>query len=124
MQLGRTFENRKGFTLIEIIVCLAILGIISVGVMVGLASSSKATISADQLDTGRALAESQMEYVKKMPFTSSYSPDTIPASYTGYSVSIGAVPAGQRDSLIQLITITVQRYGNTVTTLEDCKTRR
>jgi prepilin-type N-terminal cleavage/methylation domain-containing protein len=117
-------RRRKAFTLIEVIICLAILGIIAVGILGALTSSSKATITADLKDTGRALAQSQMEYVKKLTYSSTYAPDTIPASYAGYSASISAVPAVQRDSFVQLITITIQHNGQTITTLEDCKTRR
>jgi prepilin-type N-terminal cleavage/methylation domain-containing protein len=117
-------QRRKGFSLIEVIVSLAILSVISVGIMTALANASNSTVVADELDTARSLAQSQMEYVKKQAFSASYTPDAIPASYTGFSVSINAVPASQRDGLIQFITVTVQRYGNTVTTLQDCKARR
>ncbi len=116
-------KHQRGFTLIETLIALAIVGLLAVVFLGGLTSSSRGAISVDQIDTGRALAESQMEYIKKLPFLSSYTPDTIPATYSGYSVNIDTADALERDSLIQTVTVTVACSGKTVAVLQGCKVR-
>lgn len=117
-------KHQRGFTLIETLIALAIVGLLAVVFLGGLTSSSRGAISVDQIDTGRALAESQMEYIKKIPFQSSYTPDTIPAVYSGYSANIDASNALDRDALIQKITVTISCAGKSVYILQDCKASR
>lgn len=116
-------KSEKGFTLIEVLVGLTLISLLAVGYLSALTSSSTASIIIDRTDTARSLAQSQMEYIKKQPFASSYIQDAIPAEYTGYAVTINAAQAAERDSLIQTITITVTHNGQTITTLQDCKTK-
>lgn len=117
----------KGFTLIEVLIGMVIISLIAVGYLSALTASSKASMTTDQSDTARAIAQSQMEYVKEQSFSTNgnYNKDTtILSEYPGYDVlPIVGIPAAERDSLIQKITITVTYNGQTITTLEDCKTR-
>ncbi len=61
-------HNSKGFSLIEVIIALALLGIIGVAFLGGLFTASKATFIADERTTAESLARSQMEYVKDQDY--------------------------------------------------------
>jgi prepilin-type N-terminal cleavage/methylation domain-containing protein len=121
-------RNQKGFTLIEVLVAMAILGIVSVGFLSAMTTSTRAAISTDRMDTGRAIALSQMEYIKTLPFsaTGEYSiNEDIMSQYPGYSVPSPEVTSiSGRDALIQKITVSVICNGNTVSALEDWKVKR
>jgi len=116
-------KSEKGFSLIEVLVSLAIIGIVSVGFLSALANSSKASIKTDQIDTARTLAQSQMEYLKIQPYATTYIPESISNINCGYSASVATSSVVQRDSLIQKITVTISKDGSSVITLDGCKTK-
>jgi prepilin-type N-terminal cleavage/methylation domain-containing protein len=123
----RSIRKQQGFTLVEILVAMAILGVVSVGFIGGMTASSRAALRADQIDTGRAIAQAQIEWVKGQSFLSSgayTTNDIIMAQYPGYSVAIAASTASQRDAFIQKITVTVSHNGAVVKQLQDCKVKK
>jgi prepilin-type N-terminal cleavage/methylation domain-containing protein len=121
----RKNQKRSGFTLIETLISIALISIIVIGIMLGLATASKSLLASDNLQTARNLAESQMEYVRQLPYASSYEPASIPVDgdYIGFSVAIGTLDISDRDTNIQNITIVVSRYGNEITRLSSFKVR-
>ena len=56
--------SSRGFTLIEVLIALALMGIIAIAFLSGLSTSSMALIIADEHATAESLARSQMAYVK------------------------------------------------------------
>ena len=86
-------RRQKGFTIIELLVAMAILGIVAVGFLSALSSSSRAVVKADQMDTGRVISEAQMEWVKTQSFSSTgnYTANSsLMAQYPGDTVAIAA----------------------------------
>ncbi len=84
-------KNEKGFALIEVIIAVALLGIISVAFLGALATASKAIFVSDERATAESLARSQMEYIKIQDYdATSYDPAPIPDEYAGYSATIDA----------------------------------
>ncbi len=134
-------KNEKGFTLIEVIIAMALLGIISIAFLGALATASKALIIADERATAESLARSQIEYVKNQDYID-YSEDphevydeiTPPA---GFSLDFTAEPFDtdtglsynevggifDQDDGIQKITVTV-KHPDEVIILEGYKTLR
>jgi len=124
-------KNEKGIGLIEVLIALAILGIVAAAFLSGLATASRALIIADERTTAESLAKSQMEYVKGQSYADSYD-DSVPSDYTdaGYSAPIVVEPLPDPNDPgndlvgIQKITVTVSHHGKEVITLEGYKVDR
>lgn len=116
-------NSEKGFAFIETVVALALLGIIGVAFLNGLATSSKATVIANDEVTAVSLAQAQIEWVKKADYVyeaTGYSAAPIPSGqdYTGYSVQIDSAPLNSPDDGIQKITVTVKYWGEDAVQLD------
>lgn len=96
-------ENEKGFSLIEILISLAILGIIAVGLLTSLGMATKVLMSTDEGETARDLAVAEMEYIKRLRFE----PDatSYPASSSGVRNEVTYPDPGNLNK--QLITVSV-----------------
>ncbi len=121
--------SESGVTLIETLIALALLGIIAVTFLSGLATTSKAAFTTDERATAESLARSQMEWVKNVDYVYSateYSPAPVPGGkdYINYSAIIVAQPLHNPDDGIQKITITVERSDKVVITLDGYKVDR
>ena len=73
-------KDQKGFSLIEVVIAVALLGIIAAGFLSALATASKVLLIADERSTAESLARSQAEYVKNQDYEW-YNPSA-PPSYT------------------------------------------
>jgi prepilin-type N-terminal cleavage/methylation domain-containing protein len=114
----------KGFTLIEVLLSLALLGILVVVFLATFSTGSKVLILTDEQETAKNVAESQMEYAQEQPYATSYPAAPIGAEYPGYSANITTTNITSRDGNIQRITVTITRNGEQVTRLEGFKARR
>ena len=132
-------HNSRGFSLIEVVIAICLLGIIGVGLLSGLATASLALFTADERATAESLARSQMEYVKSQPYnTDNGTYETIDLTdfptYTTYTVYgynktaptlfarcwdpvSGSVSANETG--IQWITVTIEHHGKPITTSGD-----
>ena len=122
-------RSESGVTLIETLVALAIVGAIAVAFLSGLATTSKATIIADEQATAESLARSQMEWVKNADYVYSvteYSPASLPSNkdYVNYSAVITAEPLHVTDDGIQKITVTIKHFDKEVMKLKGYKVDR
>ena len=73
-------KKQKGFSLIEVLVALALLGVLAAGFLVALANSSSHSLTANIRATAESLARTQMESIKNEPYQTGAS--TNPALYT------------------------------------------
>ena len=122
-------KNERGLTLVEVVVAIALLAIVAVGSLRALTTVSKARFIRDERQTAMTLAGSQMEFVKKLGYASSYAPAPVTGDYAGYAVTINADNISARDGNIQRIRVIVSLQGKPVSmadnaTLEGYKVRR
>ena len=124
-------KMERGFSFIEVVIALGILGVIAVGFLSGLGTASKALLIADERETANNLAEAQIENIKKQAYDDTNNPPQyslmsgIPSSYSiDQPMVVRLDPDGDSfddDDGIQKITITVRHNGKEVLTLEDYK---
>ena len=149
----RAIRNEKGISLIEVIIAIALLGIIGLAFLGALSTASNAIFITDERATAESLARTEMEYIKRQSYCdddyipwayelpSGTSPigqfpdwwdsdHTLPDGYDNYSVTVSATSldpdedgTGDDDGL-RLITITVNHLGDEVITLEGYKSAR
>ncbi len=132
----KLFREQRGFSLIEILVALALLSMIGVAFLNGLFTTSKAVTVSQESVTAESLARSQMEYVKVQDYIlfEDYDPDDplkryelidIPADLAaaGYTVDIITPVVIISKSLpdkpfeLQSVTVVVKRNGKGIFTL-------
>lgn len=131
--------NESGVGILEILVALAILGLVAVAFLGGLTGVARATLISDEQATAESLARSEIEYVKSQDYVSAPwlyelpttppewdASHTLPAGYNGYTVNVTAelLDGHDPDDGIQKIIVTVNRNGEPVLTIEDYKVNR
>ena len=126
-------EAREGgFTILEALLALALVGIILVGILGALGTSSRATLIDDEQTTADNLAESQLEHVRDQAYDSTGNPPQysliggIPQGYSIGLVSTRLDPEGDGagdDDGLQKVVVTVQHRNSTVATLAAYKVR-
>ncbi|MBI4186344.1 MAG: type II secretion system protein [Chloroflexi bacterium] len=122
-------RRESGMTLIETVIALAVLGMIAVAFLTGLATLAKLTVTNDVRTTAESLALSQLEWAKKASYVyeaAGYSPAPLPGGqdYSGYSALVTAAPLRSPDDGIQRITVTIKRLDKGIVSLEGYKVDR
>jgi type II secretory pathway pseudopilin PulG len=132
----------RGQILIEVLIALAVMGMISVVFLGALYTSLHAARITDERSVGFTLATSQMEYVKTLPYSDiewAYSvddasaqpasellkptwwddnmPAPLDAEYAGYTVEVSATSIDGLEEDIREITATAFHHGAEVFTL-------
>ncbi|OGN95225.1 MAG: hypothetical protein A2Y89_02435, partial [Chloroflexi bacterium RBG_13_51_18] len=108
----------KGTSILEVIVALALLGIIGVLFLGSAVNSTNARYTADERASAKILAESIIDTVKKMEYASAYE-ITIPDEFTGYTADITV--DNMANSNIQKVTVVIEHRDRDVLTLENYK---
>lgn len=139
-------KKENGFSLVEVLVGLVIIGIIAAGFLLAIATAYKANIIADERTTADSLARAQMESVKAQTYIEAEDDSeviyiklaVIPDGYeiwsvnrTGETEDIIGVPwdsqngtAAVNDDGLQKIKLIIKHNGKEVLTLEDYKVDR
>jgi prepilin-type N-terminal cleavage/methylation domain-containing protein len=137
--------SSRGFTLIEVVIAIALIGIIAVAVLSALSTASISLIIADKRATAESLARSQLEFVKNQDYID-YSESghedydvicDVVECPEDYTVEVVAEPIDpdtyqpypyiegegrfQQDDGIQKITVIVSYDGKEVITMEGYK---
>ena len=124
----------RGVGFIEVIIALAILGLVAAAFLNGLSTSLNTVVISDEGSTALALAQGQMEYVKSQDYDEIIDPpqytENTSITPNGYTVEISAArldPASDGsddDHGIQQITIIIRRQSKEIFTLVDYLVKR
>lgn len=140
----KAFQGRsRGFTLIEVLIAIALMGIIAIAVLGALSTASAALITADKRATAESLARSQMEFAKNQPYEDAEEAEAtyeeiapIPDGYSIWSYnrtdkivpSVIGIPwnsgnntAANSDTGLQKIKLVIRRDNIDIITLEGYK---
>ena len=123
--MSRFKRNKKGFTLIEVLIAGVILAVVLVGFLQGLNVTLLGTDRDSKMNSAQHLAQSQMEYIKSqtfnisacdestsLPYEKSHDFDLPENSNYAVEIAVDPDPHWQNCSTMQLITVTVS-YNNT-----------
>ncbi|MDD5591008.1 MAG: type II secretion system protein [Dehalococcoidales bacterium] len=136
-------RSEKGFTLIMVLVAIAILGLVAAIFAGGISTGAKGVAVSDERATAESLARSQMESIKNQSYIY-YSDDPhdtyeIISTPAGYSIDLDVIPFDpdtatpysesngifDGDDGIQKVTVTIDHNDKeAVFTLEDYKVDR
>jgi prepilin-type N-terminal cleavage/methylation domain-containing protein len=124
-------QTQKGFTLIEVLLAIALVGILGAAIPGALSTANKTTIVGNDHTTAECLARSQMDYIQSQPYDSA---NTTPVYNilsnlpTGYSIVTPMAtrldPKGDgtaNDDGLQEINVTVKKGTTVIFTLVDYK---
>lgn len=119
-------KNQDGFSMLEVLLSLALISILVTGILSALSTSSRATITNDVQTTAQNLAEGQIEYVRNQTYDNDNPPEylvlaDVPAGYNVVCNVIRLDPEGDGsddDDGLQKIAVTVSFNGVIATTLE------
>jgi prepilin-type N-terminal cleavage/methylation domain-containing protein len=143
-------EREKGFSLLEVMLAIALMGIVAVAFLGALATGSKAIFIADERATAESLARTEMEYVRNQDYSGAPwaydlpsgtppadpptwwdedNPHTLPEGYNGYTVDVSAVPLHviggyPVDDGIQKIIVVITHQDKEIFTLEGYRSAR
>jgi len=124
--------GESGVTLIEILISLAIMGMILFTFVDSLGTAARASFIIDERSTANSLAKRQMEYIKDQEYDGVNNPpqyDVLTSLPSSYSINVSSTRIdsegdGPDDDGIQKIVVTVSHADKIVITLEDYKVDR
>ena len=140
-------KGERGFSIIEVLIALAVLGIVAVSFLMAINTTTQAVFIADEKATAESIARSQLEYVRQQEYEAAEYDDValyVPISgfQEGYSIwsvdrnddadnpveGVLAVPwdsetdeAVSEDVGLQRIKLVIKHYDSTVLIIEGYK---
>lgn len=120
--------REKGITMIEAVIALAIIGLVTVAFLSGLATASKGTILSREQTTAESLVRSEIEYVRSCTYD--YYASTYPVD-SGLTIPVGWVvplpvvePVHASDDGLQKVTVSAEHNGEAILSITIYKADR
>jgi type II secretory pathway pseudopilin PulG len=106
--------RQRGSGMLEAVIVIGLVSILSVTFLGSLGQVSGSLSLTDEQQTAKTIAEHQMENIKNVSFSTSYTPAPISSEYANYSVTISTAGLPSRDANIQQINILVSHQGKPI----------
>jgi prepilin-type N-terminal cleavage/methylation domain-containing protein len=106
----RLVRSQKGQTLIEVLIAVALLGMLATAFLGGLFAALKADIIADERAVCQSLSQSHLEFVKSQAWSTKPTEVGVNFTYTVTSSGISGSPAGQEPSWFNSVPLIPERY--------------
>jgi prepilin-type N-terminal cleavage/methylation domain-containing protein len=80
-------RDEKGFTLIEVLIAIALSAVIVSGVLITIGTASKMLVRTKNQETAKDIASMEMEYIRSQPYNDTdYALPALPAIYHNFTV--------------------------------------
>jgi prepilin-type N-terminal cleavage/methylation domain-containing protein len=124
MKMLKLIKTEKGFSLIEVLIAVGLVGLMAAAFLMAIATASKAVLLADERTTAESLAKSQIESIKEQEYDDAglYLPiDTSGIEeYENYEI-VYPIDFMPLEDGLQKITVTIMHQDKVVFTLEGYK---
>jgi prepilin-type N-terminal cleavage/methylation domain-containing protein len=130
MKARASMQTQGGFSLIEVLLAMVLVGILGVAIPGALSTANVATIVSGEHTMAESLARSQMDYIQNQTYDKTNNPPVyavlpnLPANYGITRLTMRLDPKGDgiaNDDGLQQIAVTIMRDTRTIYTLVDFK---
>jgi prepilin-type N-terminal cleavage/methylation domain-containing protein len=85
-------RDEKGFTLIEVLIAIALSAVIVSGVLITIGTASKMLVRTKNQETAKDIASMEMEYIRSLGYAASYTLPALPAIYNNFTLNATNTP--------------------------------
>ena len=124
MHFKNFFRNENGFSLMEMLVAVSIVGIAFSVFMTALSISSLSVGTLNEATVAQDLAQRQIEQLKSAAYDSTGASYTLVTAPSGYTIGLAVNSAIYADNKIQKLTVTISHNAQQVLVVENYKGNR
>jgi prepilin-type N-terminal cleavage/methylation domain-containing protein len=121
--IKRIKGNQRGFSLTEVVIAMAIFGVVGISVMIALNASSKTITSAHEITIAESVTRTEIEYIKRSAYDSGIITTNLSGDITSGDtvISVDDASAFDTSGIIQIDDELIQYAGKTGSSFNGCE---